>query len=531
MSNIYCYPVTTGAGTSFGALTGGVPVANSPQPKSGVHGLKFSGISFADPNSTSGMNAINNDLWAFWAGGTRGRTALYYSSAASSSLSAYTNGGKSPFTGAAVLPVPASLTAVSSPSAVLAYAPDPTTGATGTAVPVIEVTYGGVNPTGSANVYLSRYRPYHPTVNGTTNTNLTLLAPLPFRQITEQLQPDPRSNWWQARDVGWLRNAALNVGIGNTALLTGKTPAYDRASGLLVYTGITLNGVAGQVVFVDPGAGRVRFSRPLPAGTIVTANFNPTARRITTDQGTDAAPTAFLDETYQPNSSGVAPNVQADRYWFLWQKPALTDEKIGPSLWYKTQRLTVALTDTSGNPLAIQVSNGKPNVTVNLHLGGATLYDPTAGGVVDVDATRGRLYFPITNGGIALEGQTVDIKGTGIQANGSAVSLPQTAVVHWLDEPRYNDPSNQVASSDTTPGAYAQAGVPDGYQVPINTIKNEGGVTAFLDPLAYQNTTSSIAAPHNVWLLWNSTRNGTSDIFYETINPRFNPAIPASGAP
>ena len=67
--------------------------------------------------------------------------------------------------------------------------------------------------------------------------------------------------------------------------------------------------------------------------------------------------------------------------------------------------------------------------------------------------------------------------------------------------------------------------------MPINTIKNEGGVTAFLDPLAYANTTSSIAAPHSVWLFWNSTRNGTSDIFYETINPRFNPVTPASGAP
>ena len=559
-TSIYCYQLDPKTGKSKGGSALPVPVVNSPLPKSGVHGLKFTGVSFADPNKG---NAITQDLWAFWTGGTRGRTALYYSSAASGDLAGYTsNGQQSPFGGQAVLPVPAGLSSVSDPTAVLTFAPDPTQGVTGTSTPVIEVTYSGTGPTGAASVYVSRYRPYHPAApNGAVNNGSRLLALLPFRQLAEQLQPSPGSPWWQARDVGWLRNGALNVSTlvtvngslqtpqpqslllntgvtnpdGTHPLLAGVNVTYDRASGLLVYTGVSLPKVGGtnpgQTVYVDVNSGRVRFSLPLPGSangtttTTVLATFNPTARRITTDPVADTAPVAFLDETYQAPASGVGPNVQADRYWFLWHKLAVANATppVSPSLWYKTQRLTVAFTDSNGLPLPIQVVAAKPQVKVTFS--GGTLYDPANGGVADVDATRGRLYFPITDSGLALEGQTVTI--TGKDANGN--SLPATAVVHWLDEPRFNDASNQVGADSAT-GVQPDA-VNDGTLVPIQTIKNESGITAFLDPTAYLNTSSAINAPHNIWLFWNSTRNGTSDIFYETINPRFNPVIPASGAP
>ena len=104
------------------------------------------------------------------------------------------HGAPSPFNGAAVLPVPAGLVSVSDPNAVLVYAPDPTTGATGTAIPTIEVTYSGVNAAGISNIYISRYRPYHPVApNGKANSTVTLLTLLPFRYLTEQLQLQPGS--------------------------------------------------------------------------------------------------------------------------------------------------------------------------------------------------------------------------------------------------------------------------------------------------------------------------------------------------
>ncbi|MBV9850210.1 MAG: hypothetical protein JO250_11095, partial [Armatimonadetes bacterium] len=564
-TNLYAYPVAP----DTGAVGSPVLVTSSPQPKSGVRGLKFSGVSFNDvttgnSGSTVQGNAIGSNLWAFWTGGTRGRTALYYSPA-------NTSGGSLRFgtdtsgTGSAgqpaVLPVPAGLVSVSDPAPVLAFAPDSTLSNLGNAIPAIEVTYGGISASGNADVYVSRYRPYHPRqANGQPNNAVTLLALLPFRQLTEQLQPFQSSGWWQARDVGWLRNGILNVSVtvggnptasllldlsrplnpdGTRPLLPGVQFTYDRASGLLVFTGVKLPGaggttIGGQTVYVDPAGGRVRFSLPLPAGVTVTAVFNATARRITTDPLADTEPTAFLDQTFQPNSSGIGPHVQADRYWFVWHKPAVMDATppIGPALWYKTQRLTVALLDANGLPMPILVQGGKPQVDVSL--GGTLLYDRNSGGVVDVDATRGRLYFPIVNSGRALEGWIVTINGTSteVDAGGNPIPLPATAVVHWIDEPRYNDSSNQIAANDIAPGAQ-EAAVSDGYAVPIRTIRNESAATAFLDPLAYLNGQAAGATlyPHNIWLFWTSTRAGTSDIFYETINPRFSPVIPSSGAP
>jgi len=61
--------------------------------------------------------------------------------------------------------------------------------------------------------------------------------------------------------------------------------------------------------------------------------------------------------------------------------------------------------------------------------------------------------------------------------------------------------------------------------LPISTIVNENNVSAFLDTEAYANTPTDQTHPHKVWLFWNSTRNGTADLYYETINPLFT-AIP-----
>ena len=60
--------------------------------------------------------------------------------------------------------------------------------------------------------------------------------------------------------------------------------------------------------------------------------------------------------------------------------PLSPHDKVGPSLWYKTQRLTVALTDANGLPMPIQVVSRQAER--HRELGGTTLYDP--------DRRRGR---------------------------------------------------------------------------------------------------------------------------------------------
>jgi hypothetical protein len=59
-------------------------------------------------------------------------------------------------------------------------------------------------------------------------------------------------------------------------------------------------------------------------------------------------------------------------------------------------------------------------------------------------------------------------------------------------------------------------------QVRIATPVNENNVYAFLDPGVFSAPNAGAGAEHKVWLFWNSTRNGTADLYYETINPRFS---------
>ena len=86
--------------------------------------------------------------------------------------------------------------------------------------------------------------------------------------------------------------------------------------------------------------------------------------------------------------------------------------------------------------------------------------------------------------------------------------------MQWQDEPESTDP-NAVPFENSID---ALAAVNPGYSVPIDVAANENNVAAFLDPFASATTS------HKVWLFWNSTRNGTADIYSETIDPRFAPA-------
>ncbi|MDQ2688610.1 MAG: hypothetical protein M3Y28_12165, partial [Armatimonadota bacterium] len=539
-SQILCYPVVSGIVNTSGSA---ILVTRDPGPaKSGVRGLKFSGKTFNDPFSPPGTT-INNNLWAFWSGGARNRSAISFSSADTTA----TNGpvfGKS-----AVLPIPAGLVSVSDPSATLISIPK---GTTTTPIPAIEVTYTGIAPDGNADIYVSRYQPYYVRDAKNAPTVQIGLALIPSPLITEQLQADAGNLYWQARDVGWLRSAALNVFVNNTNVLLNKTPTFDRATNTLAYINVSLPDPAGNpklgTVYVDLARGRVRFSPALPNNAAVYAMFYAQARRITTDSRADTNPVAFLDPTYKENEAGFRntaagtpiPRVQTDRYWYIWRKSGSSGTSTTPTLYYKSQRLTVELRDANNKPVSLLLNNGLPQVTVTDSAGGS-LYDPASGGVVDVDWVRGRLYFPMVyfkGGGNseALEGQTVTVAFSYKDNAGKTQSSTVTPIVHWLDEVRNNDLQNQPSGGGPIGAAASMETA-----IPIDTITNESNVSAFLDPLAFGNVAGgaydlggslthtdangnavpNADQPHKIWLFWNSTRNGTADIYYETIEPKF----------
>ena len=515
-STLYSYtvnPATGALGSPPQAIT---PTSDTAQVKYGVKGLY---TSFTDP------------LWAFWTGTTRGRTALYYNSQGGSG----TNGG---WLVPALLPVPAGLTAVADASPLLTTAP-----VNGQAAAVIEVTYSGTGPDGNIDLYVSRYRPHVATSAQDTipASQLDLVA---FPPVTENLRAV--SGWYQARDAAWSRTGALNVSVsyqvttgGQTTLVSksllynGNTPLfknaiYDKASGFLVLTGVQVpiinpsaNGPTAttHTVTVDAATGRVRFSPALSPATQnftqIQATFSPQARRLTIDSRADTAPVTFMDEFYKPNDAPGQPNVIANRRWTVWRKAGTAGVPSSATLYFKTQRLTAYLPSTIG--ITTHPATVTTPVTYTTNLTSVTVNGTDITSQVDVDYARQRLYFPLTYSRAgAVEGQVAVVSYTDAAGNAHTFT---TDTIQWQDEPLANN--NDVPPADTAAGLDT---VLD-YTVPIDTAINENNVAAFLDPFAGANTSASATTPHKVWLFWNSTRNGTADIYSETIDPRFAPLV------
>ena len=214
--------------------------------------------------------------------------------------------------------------------------------------------------------------------------------------------------------------------------------------------------------------------------------------------------------------------IKADRRWYVWRKSGAGGAAPSASIYYKTQRLTLFLPSPIGYSIPLP---GQPpvlllkSVTVTVNSTDVTKY-------VDVDYTHGRIYFPISANGTYPEGMQATVTYspastvTTTNPNGIQISTPTDLLhtVQWQDEERT---SGDVPVTDTATGLN---GVTDTL-LPISTIVNENNVSAFLDTEAYLNSPTDQTHPHKVWLFWNSTRNGTADLYYETINPLFT-AIP-----
>ena len=510
------YPVTA----SNGALGSAVPITNDPsQVKYGVKGL------FTDTAFSSAPN-----LWAFWTATTRGRTAIYYNSQDPTSK-AWVPASGSTKTGSTIglLPIPAGLSAVSDPAPLLMFGNVLVNG-TPTLQATIEVTYSGTAPDGKVNLYGSRYQP--------DKNKASLLDLVPFPAVTEILtQTGQTGGWYQARDVAWSRTSQLNLSVGDTPVLYNGSgqplfsrAVFDKATGLLVLTGVqnpTLSTSPTTVyafgatstavtVYIDLATGRARFSAAPNAQ--VTALFSPLARRITNGSRADTGPTTFLDGNYKANDA--APfygNVKADRRWYVWRKSGAGGASPSASVYYKTQRLTLYLP----SPIGLSIPSGSGSPT--LLLTSVTVNGTNVTNYVDVDYTRGRIYFPINTNGIYPEGMSAtvtyapaDSVTTG-NPNGTTTTVTDT--VQWQDEEHTTTtPAPSGTAANLT--ALGLNAVTDTL-LPISTIVNENNIASFLDTAAYSNTAASVIYPHKVWLFWNSTRNGTADLYYETINPLF----------
>ncbi|HEY3780746.1 MAG TPA: PQQ-binding-like beta-propeller repeat protein [Fimbriimonadaceae bacterium] len=291
---------------------------------------------------------------------------------------------------------------------------------------------------------------------------------------------------YQAAGVDWDTSEAVTLTINGTALNTQQQ--VDPKSGIISQE----NNVLGGTLFFDPNNGTVQFSGNTPAPSAVVAlSYTPRILRVSSGGVTALNPTVlydtrqlfgtdlnqWYDQTGTPVSGSVT--LSASRYDVLYSGASSgTGQAARPYL--STYRFGVQLP----SPIGINPNTNQPvSLHVSLQSGPGGTFD------YEVDPAKGRIYFTSAEEGVAFNISYTDINGNVIAdaANGYAANL--------------------VVETAETP-------------IAVDGAVNEAQVTSFLDPLA---PVTALGRPGLIWLFWSSTRNGSPDVFFESIAPNFAP--------
>jgi len=437
----------------------------------------------------------------FWYSGASGRYTIYYNACLGNPLN------PSAWTRDQQLPVPGVVTNAFEPLAI------PRLGA-------LDVIYTASTKTRQIHeLILTRF-----TLGGGGR-----LVPVDLPPVRgEVLQRIGTTNVWMSRDLSWNRNQRIRIWrVGDPHPLAASDiqqsgdyyydRRYDSNTGILYltrYTDSARTQIDWQAV-IDLSAGTVTFPYRAPSRTdVVFADYTPRAMRLTANHGwnslvpndgvpvpqpiafyagANSAPTGGLEKSQNPRWKYILPVLNnptqsppVDRLWLFYRKS--TGSTPAEVFVVKTMRLGVQLPTPVFTPI---VTDGqgerRPDVS------GVSVTGISAGiGPVEVDFARGRIYFTEAD-----EGKLVSITYTGLDAQGNPESSPRTVagVVRWIDE-----------TSEATEGSQAL--------VPLVGATSESNLFALKDEFEPK-----------VWLFWNSTRTGTSDLFFQTFSPRLYPDI------
>jgi len=429
------------------------------------------------------------------------------------------------FVQSSALPFGSGFESVSSPSSTGRILNEKRTPAT---IYVAELAFAGkLRGRANSEIYMGRLG-LTPTVNGldVIRGNNGYVSPDAFLGLTpitgEPLTAEGSSpGLFRARGVDWVREAPVSlvqiVGGVSTDLLVPGTGVYDPQTGVASY-----DTLLGGKVFMDPALGTIRFSNGSPSrnGELL-LSYQPKFLRISTggNAGYDS-PTALFDTRlisdplYWVTSGGTQANyattsdtgnlLQNDRMIFTYNRtatggreaarPLIATLRTGVNLPYRLPTL-------NDGTLGWQDSTGKvipPIVSL-------TYADGFGGDALQLDPANGALYFPAND-----EGRVVTITQYGLDNAG-----------HLL-----LDGSGNPATFTTT--ATISFVVEHGESpIPIQTSVNESALTTFLDPFSYTNASSSggqqSRRPPLLYMLWQSSRGGTPDIYFQSIAPRWIP--------
>lgn len=421
-------------------------------------------------------------LWSFWYGGNNNEWRIYYNMSPYD-RNLYQVGEKDSWSNDARLSLPRGLVSAAEPSIIARTAYT----RSGNPKQVLDVVYSAFSQYHkSTDIYLSRYDPdLDVSSRGTVDLDLDDLPDVKG----EVLVRDPASAIYSSRHVDW-DNDDFEVWVGGPSYTTPlrldvDSPDYratrDAQTNTLIYTYADPNDAAQvqlkalfRSVVINTEVGTVKFLRDPGPTAVVTATYQPRAYRLTTEGTADTAPFALYDTGPNPRymvtplnfwmPSGAS-HPPVDRLWVFWRRPSSAIG--GTSIYYKSFRYTI--------PLDFQIT---------MNAGGSlTFAGSQPNGPVEIDWAKKRLYFTAADHGREFTFAYPTASG--------ADSPGETRVVQLMEE------------LDAHGNAFGNL---------TSEVSNEGHVCVVRDPDPYFS---------KMWVFWTSTRAGSTDIYYETICPRF----------
>lgn len=305
-------------------------------------------------------------------------------------------------------------------------------------------------------------------------------------RVLEPLVREGTTGTYRARGVNWDDDEPIQVFAYRPG---GTVTRIDNAGGRTTdpNTGvISVDSRLGGRVFLDPHVGTVRFTTPPSGDLTIALRYTPRVVRVSElgNTGGHSNPSSFLDMRPQwdrnfyrnrNNSAIQAGDIPlATRLTHFYERGA-TGAGQNRRPYMKSQRLRVQLP----TPVLLQ-DNQIVNLTVS-NMNGA---------FYQVDPANGRVYFEIPD-----EGNQVTISYTYQDANGNQQVALVQETVSWGTEM-----SEQP--------------------VPIEQAIDEGTIFAFPDPFVWSQ---GDPRPGLIWIMYTSTRNGTRDVFYQSMAPRWMP--------
>lgn len=327
--------------------------------------------------------------------------------------------------------------------------------------------------------------------------------PVPFMRggsaLFDQLSYDASSQvyWSNGADLESNFNGANSLDL-QQLVVTGTAQSYQsilvpgsrkQADGSAI---VSYDTTLGGKAYIDLANGSVRLTGALvPRTNRLYIRYMPRSLRVSANSDVNhrAANIAFDNRSSQDFN-----------YWFNPGGAAITSGNVFPNRWIVTYGKTAARDSQSSRPymMTMRVGARLPRAVQLNQNGSITSLSVTFtdgySGPYQVDPAAGVIYFAP-----GAEGRRINVTYNAVDRDGTPMGGQTVSDI----------PVELVEELSET-------------AIPIEQVSNESAVSMALDMLG-SRTFPVNGRPGLIWMFWSSTRAGGSDVFFQTVAPRFTP--------